>query len=225
MREQRNDTDEIAEALRRMSAGGEHAPEPPAAADETIDDESDAGQSGHRVSPTGSSAPLAASGDASGDASNAPPPAPRRTRAAAPVVRPATPNVMPSPRVRETAASQAGSRLPTGATSTKTAPASASPPLYRRIEFRRTLIPILLTLGAMLPVLGALPFIVRADSPLAAAQNREVTITFVSVGLVLLLLAVVNMVQVRHELLSSRRGGGGGDPGQARDGKSPNQDV
>jgi hypothetical protein len=73
------------------------------------------------------------------------------------------------------------------------------PPVYRRLSFRRTLFPILLTRGVMLPAMGAVPFVVSADSPFAAVQP-SVAITVMAVGGVLLLLAVVNMLQVRHEL-------------------------
>jgi hypothetical protein len=73
--------------------------------------------------------------------------------------------------------------------------------LYRRLSFRRTIIPILLTQGVALPALAAWWFLLDQDSPLKAV-GLVLPLTLLAVGIVMLGLAVLNMVQVRHQLRS-----------------------
>ena len=66
----------------------------------------------------------------------------------------------------------------------------------RRIHNRRTLIPILLTCGLLMPAVGALKWLRGPDSPFSAWPVWA-PLLLVGCGVVLLLLAVVNMMQVR----------------------------
>lgn len=81
-------------------------------------------------------------------------------------------------------------------------------PYLRGVEFKRTVIPILLTLGVALPVLGALRYVVGQGSPLAEFPGW-VSYALFATGAVLLALAVMNMAQVKHQLDAARRGAGG----------------
>jgi hypothetical protein len=73
----------------------------------------------------------------------------------------------------------------------------------RSLLFRRTMIPILLTCGVMFPTLAAMWFhtdpghVVRRTGP-------WLPVTLIVLGIVFLLLAVMNMVQVRH-LIAQRK--------------------
>jgi hypothetical protein len=71
-----------------------------------------------------------------------------------------------------------------------TAAAKKRTPAQAGIELRRTLIPILLTFGVSLPIIGAWWF----------TRGLALPITMFVVGAVLLLLAVLNMLQVRAML-------------------------
>jgi hypothetical protein len=66
-------------------------------------------------------------------------------------------------------------------------------------EFRRTLIPILLTLGVLLPVIGSLRWITGPDLPFVTIA-RWVAIAMLIAGPILLLAAILNMVQVKRAL-------------------------
>jgi hypothetical protein len=116
--------------------------------------------------------------------------------------RPATPNEDPT---KSTDSKRPV--LPTSAIAPKpAAPASRyvrPVPLFRRLEFRRTIIPILLTLGVALPIVGALPMIVPADSAFAPI-DRMYSFTFFIVGAVLFVLAVMNMIAVKHQLAQKK---------------------
>ena len=67
----------------------------------------------------------------------------------------------------------------------------------RGLFFRRTMIPVLLTCGLMLPALAALWFATDPDH-VVRGTGLWLPVTFVVLGAVFLLLAVVNMAQVRH---------------------------
>ena len=69
----------------------------------------------------------------------------------------------------------------------------------RNLEFRRTLIPILLTCGVMMLVFAVLRFFTGPDSMLTNLPIW-IPIALVTAGLVLLALAVVNILGVRAEL-------------------------
>ena len=73
----------------------------------------------------------------------------------------------------------------------------------RSLFFRRTMIPILLTCGAMFPALAALWFSTDLDH-VVRRTGRWLPVTLVVLGAVFLLLGVVNMAQVRH-LMAQRK--------------------
>jgi hypothetical protein len=76
--------------------------------------------------------------------------------------------------------------------------------LARSIFFRRTIIPVLLTVGLMLPILSLLWLGTGLDSPLRRI-GAWLPITLAILGAVLLVLAVLNMAQVKHAIEESRR--------------------
>lgn len=74
----------------------------------------------------------------------------------------------------------------------------------RSLFFRRTMIPILLTCGLMLPSLGILWFMADVDS-VVRRSGLWLPLTLIAMGAILLLLGVINMAQVRHLMDESRR--------------------
>jgi hypothetical protein len=82
--------------------------------------------------------------------------------------------------------------------------ASARRTPARRLSLRRTLIPILLTAGLILFVLGLLRFLWTENNPLAGLQPWLVVIMFIF-ALVLWGLAAVNMLAVKQQLASHGR--------------------
>jgi hypothetical protein len=72
----------------------------------------------------------------------------------------------------------------------------------RRLFYRQTMIPILLTCGCLLAVLGLLWFVTDAESVIRRS-GLWLPLTFVAIGVALLLMAVLNMAQVKH-LLAKR---------------------
>ena len=85
------------------------------------------------------------------------------------------------------------------------APATAAQP-PRSLFFRRTAIPILLTCGVLLPSLAGAWFWTDEDS-LVRTTGLWLPVTLLVLGAAFLLLAVVNMAQVRHMLRSAPRTG------------------
>jgi hypothetical protein len=73
----------------------------------------------------------------------------------------------------------------------------------RRIHNRRTLIPILLTCGVLMPIVGALKWLRGPESPFSAWPVWA-PFLLVACGLVLLLLAFANMMQVRRMMQATR---------------------
>jgi hypothetical protein len=73
----------------------------------------------------------------------------------------------------------------------------------RALEARRTVIPILLTCGVLLPVVGSLKWLAGDESPFGA-WSVWVPIVLGVLGLAILALAVLNMLQVREMLLRRR---------------------
>lgn len=71
--------------------------------------------------------------------------------------------------------------------------------LQSSLRMKRTLIPILLTLGVMLPVTGSLKWLAPRDSAFAA-WSSGLAVAILVVGLCLLVAAVANMMQVKHML-------------------------
>lgn len=76
-------------------------------------------------------------------------------------------------------------------------------PYFQSIGFKQTVIPVLLTLGVALPVVGLLKF--AADEYSVIAQLPVwVPLVLIAAGLVLLGLAALNMMQVKHQLDAKR---------------------
>jgi hypothetical protein len=71
-------------------------------------------------------------------------------------------------------------------------------PLYARLSFRRTIIPILLTMGVALPVCAGWWFSLDKDAPLRSIGLRF-PITLAVIGFVMLGLAVMNMLHVKRK--------------------------
>ena len=67
----------------------------------------------------------------------------------------------------------------------------------RRLRNRRTLIPILLTCGVVMPAIGALKWLRGAESPFSVWPIWA-PLALIGFGIVLLSLAIVNMMQVRQ---------------------------
>jgi len=67
------------------------------------------------------------------------------------------------------------------------------------IEARRTFIPVLLTLGILLPSMGSLRWILGPDSAFTAVPAWLAT-SLLLVGPILLVLAIANMLYVRRRL-------------------------
>jgi hypothetical protein len=74
-------------------------------------------------------------------------------------------------------------------------------PMSRTVEFKQTLIPILLTQGLLLPGIAAYLLSLGEVSPLAG--HSWIPLTLLGIGVALLLLAGLTMLQVRHQLASS----------------------
>jgi hypothetical protein len=77
-------------------------------------------------------------------------------------------------------------------------PKPAHVSIYANLFFRRTLIPILLTCGLMLPAIGIWTM-TDPNAPLAAV-GRSVDVLLIVVGAVLLGLGLINALHVRHIL-------------------------
>jgi hypothetical protein len=72
------------------------------------------------------------------------------------------------------------------------------------LRLRRTMIPILLTLGVLLCGLGSAQWLADADQPYSATNLRWSAVTMPPLGVVLLMLAAWNMAFV-HRRLRRRR--------------------
>jgi len=75
-----------------------------------------------------------------------------------------------------------------------------SPAQDKRLQFQRTLIPILLTLGVIFCLLGGAQWTAGADEAYSAASMRWSAITLPIMGLLMLGLAATNMISVRRKL-------------------------
>gem|GEM_PF-4962403 len=71
------------------------------------------------------------------------------------------------------------------------------------LHFRQTIIPILLTLGISMPAL-ALGWLMLDPDSLLRSAGPALPIGLAVVGVVMLVLAIVNMLSVRHELSPMR---------------------
>jgi hypothetical protein len=72
-------------------------------------------------------------------------------------------------------------------------------PLHARLGFRRTMIPILLTLGLALPVTAIWWMIQEDDSPIREL-GWQFPVTLTVIGIVMLGLGILNMVQVKRQM-------------------------
>jgi hypothetical protein len=73
----------------------------------------------------------------------------------------------------------------------------AGPPASRGVRYRRTMIPVLLTLGVLLLVAAVLKFVVHADAPLAMMPGWTAGLLAVC-GVALLVVAGLNVTMVRQ---------------------------
>jgi hypothetical protein len=80
----------------------------------------------------------------------------------------------------------------------RTSQKAAHGPIYANLFFRRTIIPILLTCGLMLPIIGIWSLL-DPNSPIAAIGKGPET-ALIAVGIVLLGLGIVNALHVRQIL-------------------------
>ena len=90
-----------------------------------------------------------------------------------------------------------------------TAPTFRKPPLRRQhlvqtLGFKRTIIPILLTLGIVCPFTALTGFFVGPFSPFAKLTVWWFSVPFVLIGIVMLILGILTMFQVRNELARRR---------------------
>jgi hypothetical protein len=69
-----------------------------------------------------------------------------------------------------------------------------------RLGLRRTLIPILLTCGVMLPTLAVLWLRLEPEDPLRAGTGTWTPLVLAGLGLLLLAIGILHMLQVRHLL-------------------------
>ena len=71
-------------------------------------------------------------------------------------------------------------------------------PVSRTVEFKQTIIPVLLTQGVLLPAMAAYLFALGEESPLVG--HAWIPLTLLGIGLLMLLFAGLTMLQVRHQL-------------------------
>ena len=73
-------------------------------------------------------------------------------------------------------------------------------PVSQKLVFKQTIIPILLTLGVLLPGLVVLGFLSDAESPFYTFRNKLFVAASLGVAAIFLLLGLITMAQVRHLL-------------------------
>lgn len=130
------------------------------------------------------------------DAEPAPPSDPAPSPAAQPPRRPARPE-------RPTAPPASSTHLAPPAAAPEPAPAAlAAGAAVRTFHRKRTLIPILLTCGALLLATGAGRWMVSEDSAFRLLSG-PLSIALAAIGAVLLAVAVLNMLQVRDQISAS----------------------
>ena len=89
--------------------------------------------------------------------------------------------------------------------SSTTARAGSAPvrqSFFRTLFFRRTIIPVLLTMGLALPAIAVWWFLLDQDAPLKQT-GPILPLTLLVVGAMLLLLAIANILVVRQQLKQS----------------------
>ncbi|MCC6240205.1 MAG: hypothetical protein IT448_07915 [Phycisphaerales bacterium] len=90
-------------------------------------------------------------------------------------------------------------KTPERALSSGSRPTQTAVPLFRRLSFRRTIIPPMLTLAFILPLFGLMPLIASDESPWAAISSW-VSYCFILLGLVMAALTIMNILLVRQQL-------------------------
>jgi hypothetical protein len=84
------------------------------------------------------------------------------------------------------------------------APAAARPPAKRKVPDplykRRTMIPILLTLGVLFSGLGGAQWVIDPEYPFSASNLIWSALLLPALGAVLLALAILNMLHVKRRL-------------------------
>ena len=78
---------------------------------------------------------------------------------------------------------------------------------YARPGFRRTIIPVLLTMGVALPGCAIWWLMQEEDSPLKSL-GWQFPVTLTVIGIVMLALAILNMIQVKRAMDANRVGSG-----------------
>lgn len=139
-----------------------------------------------------------------------------RVRASAPTARPIAPATPAPPEPVEVASDSPFDHAPPDdddavivpapdqsvfAPRPKAAPAvrKARTPIYQTLEFRQTVIPIMLTSGVLAIVLGAIRFGLSDDS-IFSAVHSSVAIVLIVLGFMLLGAAALNIMQVKQML-------------------------
>lgn len=88
----------------------------------------------------------------------------------------------------------------------KPAPKPKKTKYTRTLEFKQTIIPIMLTLGAMGLLSAGLPFLVPASSGLATLKEQGMYLgVFAAAGAVFLAFAAMNILQVKSALEAQKR--------------------
>lgn len=88
--------------------------------------------------------------------------------------------------------------LPTETLMAKRRPSPQRQLASRTVHFKQTLIPILLTMGILLPALALWSMILGDESPIAS--DRWIALALLGMGIVMLLFGVMTMLQVRAQL-------------------------
>jgi hypothetical protein len=76
-------------------------------------------------------------------------------------------------------------------------------PVARAIFLRQTATPLLLTLGVVMPLSGVASLLMGDDSPLV--EHPSAAILLILLGVLILGAAVLNMLQLKHVLSTSRK--------------------
>ena len=216
----KNDKDKAADALTALAAG-QHHEEPPQGSGVEAHAHVDLGQAGK---PKSGPLPPPQS-QAAGNVRPAAPPQPR----AAPRVPPAPPVRPISPTGDDPAALAHAQEVAREAEAvahivedddTLNMPAPtpdmiayrrpAPPPrkrvhLSRTLGFKQTIIPVLLTMGVLLPAIAGWNFALGEESPIADAP--WIPLTLLGIGLIMLVLGVITMFQVKHQLGAMKQPG------------------
>jgi hypothetical protein len=207
-REQEKQKEDLAAALERLAGG----PVPPAdggAGDPAHRQASSSRPAVPRLSSNRPLAPGSSAGAAAPLQPVAPPPQPQRSRPVIPTTRkgapiPNEPTLVPTPLVDDDDAVIVPAPTPDVFLPKHHPAPPARARLLASLALRRTLIPILLTSGLMLPALGIMWFMTGEESPFRK-PGLGMPVTLITVGVVLLILGLVNALYVKHQLQQSQQ--------------------